>query len=142
MKNSLGAIIVGYIFAIGLGVSGMTQPEKVIGFLNLFGGWDPSLVFVMVGAISIHFVLYKWIRRRSQPLFASRWFVPEQTRITPSLVLGSAIFGVGWGLGGYCPGPALVSLGSLQARSAIFVSAMIAGMVLFKLVDRAVGFRR
>lgn len=142
MKNNLGAIIVGYVFAIGLGVSGMTRPEKVLGFLNLFGGWDPSLMFVMVGAIAIHFFLYKLIRRRPQPLFASRWYVSERTQITPSLVSGSIIFGIGWGLGGYCPGPALVSLGSLQARPAMFVAAMIVGMVLFKIADRVVGFKR
>jgi len=91
MKNSLAALAVGFLFAIGLGVSGMTQPQKVIGFLDLFGNWDPSLIFVMIGAIAFHFVSYKIIRKRSSPLLASEWQIPNKNEITPALVAGAFI---------------------------------------------------
>jgi uncharacterized protein len=132
MKIILSAGIAGFIFAIGLGYSGMTQPQKVIGFLDIFGNWDPSLLFVMIGAIAVHSFSYRLIRKRANPVFSARWHVPEKTQITPSLVFGSIIFGIGWGLGGYCPGPALTSLASFQVRPALFVAGMIGGMLIFK----------
>ncbi|MBK9323831.1 MAG: YeeE/YedE family protein [Bdellovibrionaceae bacterium] len=136
MKNGLAAFVVGYIFALGLGLSGMTQPQKVIGFLNLFGTWDPSLIFVMVGAILVHFVTYKIIRKKKSPLFSSHWHVPTKKEITPALVVGSALFGVGWGLAGYCPGPVVASLASFEEGPFLFFVSMIAGMFLFRELDK------
>lgn len=99
MKNALASFIVGLIFALGLGVSGMTQPQKVVGFLDLFGQWDPSLIFVMIGAIAVHFLTYRLIRKRNTPLLDTQWHVPTKRELTPSLMIGSVLFGVGWGLG-------------------------------------------
>lgn len=142
MKNAVAALVVGFIFALGLGLSGMTQPQKIVGFLDLFGNWDPSLIFVMVGAIVVHFITYKLIRRRSSPLLSSQWHVPTKTEITPALVLGSFIFGVGWALGGFCPGPAVTSLASFESRPLVFVISMLLGMFLFKLVDKKLKLRK
>ncbi len=142
MKTGIAAFIVGFIFALGLGVSGMTQPAKVVGFLDLFGAWDPSLIFVMVGAIAVHFVTFKLIRRRASPLLVSEWHVPTKKELTPSLIIGSVLFGVGWGLGGFCPGPAMTSLASFEVRPFIFVISMLAGMFLFRLMDDKLKFRK
>lgn len=131
----MAALAVGFVFALGLGISGMTQPQKVVGFLDLFGNWDPSLIFVMVGAIIVHFVTYKLIRRRKSPLFSVQWHVPTKRDITPALVVGALLFGVGWGLGGFCPGPAMTSLASLEGKPVVFVISMLVGMYLFRLVD-------
>jgi uncharacterized membrane protein YedE/YeeE len=136
MKNSIAALVVGFVFALGLGLSGMTQPQKVVGFLDLFGQWDPSLIFVMVGAIIVHFVTYKLIRKKTSPLFGNQWHVPTKTDITPALIIGSFIFGVGWALGGFCPGPAVTSLASFDKVPFIFVVSMLFGMFLFKIIDQ------
>jgi uncharacterized membrane protein YedE/YeeE len=142
MKNSLAALAVGFIFALGLGLSGMTQPQKVISFLDIFGDWDPSLIFVMLGAIAVHFITYKIIRKRKSPLLSSEWHVPTKREITPSLVIGSTLFGVGWALGGFCPGPAVTSLASFDSRVATFVISMIVGMYLFKLLDKKISIQK
>ena len=142
MKNNLGAWIVGFVFALGLGISGMTNPQKIFGFLDVFGTWDPSLMFVMAGAVTVHFFTYRLIRRRESPLFSPQWHVPQKTQITPSLIAGSVIFGAGWGLAGYCPGPALTSLASFELRPALFVGGMMAGMSLFFLLDKKFKFNR
>ena len=142
MKNSITAAIVGFIFALGLGISGMTQPQKVVAFLDLFGAWDPSLMFVMVGAILVHGITYKMIRRRPHPMFSPQWHVPEKTNLTPSLAIGALIFGIGWGIGGFCPGPALTSVGAGQTRPMIFVISMFLGMFLFKVLDKKFRFNR
>ena len=132
MKNNLAALFVGVIFALGLGISGMTRPEKVIGFLDVFGAWDFSLAFVMAGAFGMHAVAYRIIRRRKSPLFSSHFHVPTSKDLTPSLIIGAFIFGVGWALAGYCPGPAIASLASLNVRPAMFVVSMIVGMAFFR----------
>lgn len=142
MKNNLVAFLVGIIFAVGLGVSGMTRPEKVVGFLDIFGNWDPALVFVMGGAIAVHFVSYRMITKRASPLFSNKWHIPTKTQLTPTLLGGAFLFGVGWGLGGYCPGPALASLSSLDARVFIFVAFMIVGMLVFKQIDKRLNFKK
>jgi hypothetical protein len=135
MNKAISSFVVGFIFAIGLGVSGMTQPQKIVGFLDIFKSFDPSLLFVMVGAISVHFITYRLIRKKDSPLLHPEWLVPTKKDITPTLVIGSFIFGVGWSLGGFCPGPALVSLASFEPRPLIFVGSMIGGMLIFKWID-------
>lgn len=142
MKNNFAALIVGFIFALGLGISGMTRPEKVIGFLDIFGRWDASLVFVMAGAIALHAVAYRLIRRRSSPLFSKEFYVPTSKELTPSLIIGAFIFGVGWALAGYCPGPAITSLASFQVRPLMFVVSMILGMILFRIYQAVISKRR
>jgi uncharacterized membrane protein YedE/YeeE len=108
----------------------MTDPRKVIGFLDVFGAWEPSLLLVMVGAIGVHAIGYRWVRRRSQPLFASVFAVPTRRDIDARLLIGSGLFGIGWGLSGYCPGPALVSLASLAPGLLVFVAALALGSSL------------
>ncbi len=135
-RQSLAALVVGFIFALGLGLSGMTRPEKVFAFLNLFGAWNPSLIFVMAGAIFVHAITYRLIRRRPTPLLTKDWHIPKATRLNIPLIVGAFIFGVGWGLGGYCPGPAVTSLASLSLRPVLYVASMVIGMILFQLLDQ------
>jgi len=122
--------LAGLVFGVGLVVSGMTQPDKVRGFLDLTGAWDPSHAFVMIGAIAVHFVLFRLVRRRPSPLFDTRFHLPTRGDLDPKLIGGAALFGVGWGLGGMCPGPGLVDLGSGLLPAAVFVVAMAGGMTL------------
>jgi uncharacterized membrane protein YedE/YeeE len=135
MKANLALFASGLLFAAGLGISGMTDADKVIGFLNIAGEWDPSLAFVMVGAIGVHLVLFRLITRRASPLFAARFQIPTRKDLTPRLIGGAALFGAGWGLGGFCPGPALVSSTSLGSQALVFTAAMIFGMVAFAVLD-------
>lgn len=135
-RNALAAYAVGFIFAIGLGLSGMTQPQKVLGFLDLFGQWDPSLIFVMGGAVSVHFVTYRLIRRRPSPLFDSKWHVPTSRDVTGRLVIGSVLFGIGWGIAGFCPGPALTSLSTMTLKPWVFVGALLVGMLIYQGVEK------
>lgn len=127
MKALASAFASGALFALGLGVSGMTKPSKVIGFLDLFGAWDASLAFVMVGAIGVHFVAQRLLTKRASPLFDTRFHLPTRKDIDRRLVLGAAIFGVGWGLGGFCPGPGLVSAASGGVSALVFVVGMTLG---------------
>lgn len=142
MKNNVAALVVGILFAIGLGIAGMTRPEKVFGFLDVFGNWDASLVFVMFGAVIVHFIAYRFIVRRKSPLFSPQWHLPTKKEITFPLIAGSFLFGVGWALAGYCPGPALTSLASFQSRPFIFFGSMLLGMFLFQLIDRKLNIKR
>lgn len=120
----------GLVFAVGLVLGGMTQPQNIIGFLDVFGDWQPSLAFVMFGAVLVHSIAYRLILRRSKPLLAARFLIPKRSDIDAKLVVGAALFGVGWGLGGFCPGPALVATGALIPDAAVFVAAMAAGQWL------------
>lgn len=138
MKSQLSSLFVGFLFAIGLGVSGMTQPEKVVSFLDIFGEWDPSLVFVMGGALFIHTVLYKLILKRPTPLFASKFQVPTRRDINSRLIGGSVLFGIGWGIAGYCPAPAITSLSSMTLSPVVFVISMLIGMALYLFFEKAV----
>lgn len=131
MKQEVTAFLVGVLFAFGLLVSGMTQPDKVVGFLDFFGAWDPSLAFVMLGAIGVHFVTYRIVMKRPSPLLAGKFLVPTKRSIDKRLIVGSILFGVGWGLAGYCPGPALVSFVSMQWDVVVFVCSMTIGMLLY-----------
>ena len=130
--RALVAFLAGALFAAGLVIGGMTQPAKVIGFLDFFGDWDPSLVFVMGGAVAVHFVLYRLILRRGGPLLGGAFEIPQRRDLSPSLLAGAALFGVGWGLGGYCPGPGLVSLLSGSTHALGFVGGMLGGFLIVR----------
>jgi uncharacterized membrane protein YedE/YeeE len=130
MKALLISFVSGVVFAFGLGISGMTRPVKVIGFLDFFGAWDASLAFVMLGAIAVYFVAYRWSTKMASPWVAPDFSLPKSSALDAKLVLGAAIFGAGWGLGGFCPGPALTSLASGTLPVFIFVAAMVAGIYL------------
>ncbi len=136
MKAHITAFFAGALFAAGLTVAGMTQPSKVIGFLDFAGKWDPSLAFVMGGAILVNAVLFRVFTKREKPLFDNAFHVPQRKDITPQLVLGSAIFGAGWGLGGYCPGPGLASMAG-GSSAIVFVASMAAGMVGYSVWERS-----
>jgi len=130
----LSAFLVGALFAVGLGVSGMTQPTKVIGFLDFFGHWDATLMFVMGGAVVLYFFFFRFARGYA-PVLTAYFNLPTQKQIDLRLVIGSGMFGVGWGLAGFCPGPALTSLGHGATKVFVFVASMVAGMYLFKAFD-------
>ena len=130
------ALIAGLIFGLGLILSGMTNPAKVIGFLDLAGHWDPSLGFVMAGAIAVSAVPFRLAKSRSMALLGAPIRLPTATDIDRRLVLGSLAFGAGWGLAGYCPGPALASLLSGNVKPVIFTVALLAGMVIFEILER------
>lgn len=123
----------GLVFAIGLVLGGMTQPSKVVGFLDFTGAWDPSLAFVMGGALATHALLRGLAMRSGRPVFAESFSLPTRSDIDWRLVSGSALFGVGWGLGGFCPGPALVAAGAAMPAALVVVPAMVAGMLLHDL---------
>ena len=129
-KRAVVAFAVGLLFGVGLIVGGMTQPTKVIGFLNITGDWDPSLAFVMGGAIAVFLPLFRVIRRRSAPLCNTSFGIPSRTDVDAPLLVGSALFGIGWGLGGLCPGPAITTAGALTKSSLSFTAAMLAGFAL------------
>ncbi len=137
MKRNAAAFGTGALFAVGLAISGMTKPSKVVGFLDVAGAWDASLAFVMVGAIAVHFVAHRIATRRHSPLFDAKFHLPTRKDIDRRLVLGAALFGVGWGLGGFCPGPALVAGGGGSLNAIVFVAGMTIGMVLEHAVARA-----
>jgi uncharacterized membrane protein YedE/YeeE len=130
VRAGVTSFVSGLVFALGLVISGMTQPSKVIGFLDFGGAWDPSLAFVMVGAIGAHFFFARRASAMKAPLFAERFALTDRTTIDAPLVIGAALFGVGWGLGGYCPGPAIVSVASLAPATLLFVFAMGLGMLV------------
>lgn len=130
------ALLAGLVFGSGLLLSGMANPAKVLGFLDLAGDWDPSLAFVMVGAIMIASVAFAAARRRRRSVLGDTMQLPTATAITPRLVAGSVAFGVGWGLAGFCPGPALVAAGAGYPKAWVFVGAMLAGMAAFGVIER------
>jgi uncharacterized membrane protein YedE/YeeE len=128
VKRVISAAVAGILFGVGLAVSGMTRADKVIGFLDLSDAWDPSLAFVMGGAIAVHLVLFKLILRRTSPLFAQRFALPTRTDLDTRLIVGSGLFGVGWALGGYCPGPGLVSSGGGGVSALVFLATLTLGI--------------
>ena len=130
-KSNIASFICGIVFSIGLGISGMTQPQKVIGFLDVFGEWDLSLVFVMFGAVLSYLILQLWIQRNfSIPVLGGSFQITTRKDLDRSLIIGALLFGSGWGLGGYCPGPAITSLGSGSLNALLFVVAMGVGMLV------------
>ncbi len=134
--RAVAAFVSGLAFALGLGLSGMTQPAKVLGFLDVAGRWDPSLALVMGGAVLVTLVAFALVLRRRAPLLAPSFELPTQTRIDRPLVVGAVVFGVGWGLSGVCPGPALVSLATLSPASLVFAGAMLVGTLAFRAPER------
>ncbi|HEY1328523.1 MAG TPA: DUF6691 family protein [Casimicrobiaceae bacterium] len=132
----VASLLAGLMFGSGLIVSGMANPAKVIGFLDVAGAWDPSLAFVMAGAIAVAAVAFAVARRRSVSYLALPMNLPSARHVDRRLVGGSLLFGVGWGIAGFCPGPALVALGMGYAKAFVFVAAMLVGMGLFELLER------
>ncbi|QQA43396.1 DUF6691 family protein [Pelagovum pacificum] len=120
----------GLVFGVGLVISGMSDPAKVLNFLDVAGTWDPSLAFVMGGATLTAFIGYRLVWRRPKPVLDTSFDVPKATHIDPDLVVGSAMFGIGWGIGGFCPGPAWTALPLLEPGTIIFIIAMLAGLWL------------
>lgn len=132
----ISAFITGLIFGIGLIISGMTNPAKIIGFLDITGQWDPSLLFVMLGAISVAFFAFRFVEKKPVSLLGDNIQLPKKTGLDKPLVLGAVLFGVGWGLAGYCPGPALASLSSGLLPPVLFVLTMITGMGVFEIYKK------
>jgi uncharacterized membrane protein YedE/YeeE len=133
MKNRFVEFLVGLLFGLGLILSGMTDPGKVQGFLDLAGAWDPSLAFVMGGAVVVGFFAFALARRRTTAFLGGAMHLPASREIDRRLVIGSVVFGIGWGLAGFCPGPALVSLGAGHWQALVFALAMLAGMAVHDL---------
>lgn len=135
MKNII-SLICGTVFGIGLATSGMTNPAKVLGFLDVFGAWDPTLVFVMGGALLVSAFGTLLVRGRERPWFADSFSIPTRRDLDPSLIAGASVFGAGWGLVGLCPGPALANISRGSVEILVFVAAMIAGVFTYRLIAR------
>jgi uncharacterized membrane protein YedE/YeeE len=138
-KQYVTAFGTGLLFAIGLALSGMTLPSKVVAFFDFSQGltsWDPSLALVMGGGVLVYLPVWRLVKGRARPLFDERWRLPTRKDVDGRLVLGAALFGIGWGLGGFCPGPALTSVGALSSQALVMVSAMLVGMVAFQRLEK------
>ena len=133
--NKIISLISGVIFGFGLTVSSMTNPAKVLGFLDLFGQWDPSLMFVMIGAIIVSSPFFFLTRNKTKPLFAQSFSIPEVKKVDTKLIVGSSLFGIGWGSAGLCPGPAISSLALLNNYSLAFIASMFLGFLLAKVFN-------
>ena len=132
MRPLFTSFVSGLLFGAGLTVSQMVNPEKVVGFLDFAGNWDPSLALVMAAALAVTALLYRWTLRRRAPLCAAEFHVPAARRVDRRLIGGSALFGIGWGLAGFCPGPAIASLSYGMVEPALFVASMLFGMALWE----------
>lgn len=135
MNRIFVPVISGTLFGAGLALGGMTDPERVRGFLDIFGDWDPTLAFVMGGAVLVMVVAWLIQGQMSRPIFADGFSLPTSTDLTPKLIGGSALFGIGWGIAGLCPGPGIAALVIEPASAAIFVAAMLVGMALMRLIE-------
>lgn len=133
---TISAFFAGLLFSIGLLMSGMVNPEKVLGFLDLFGQWDPSLLLVMGGAIGVGLPVFAVAKKRSHSLLGAPIALPSRRDVDKRLVLGSITFGVGWGLAGFCPGPGLVAASALQPGALVFTGAMLVGMCVFHVIEK------
>lgn len=136
MGRVLSSLLSGLLFGAGLALAGMTDPSKVLGFLDIAGHWDPSLLFVLGGAVTLATLAFRLILRRARPLLDTRYHLPTATKVDQPLVLGSVLFGIGWGVSGYCPGPAVAMLAAPNAETWIFLPALLAGALLFRLQTR------
>ena len=141
LARGLVTVASGALFGIGLGISGMTRPARIIGFLDVTGSWDPTLVLVMIGAIAVYLPAYWIITRRKHPILDARFSLPTRTEIDTRLITGALIFGIGWGIGGICPGPAIAVLGTGYAPYIVFAPAMALGMIVHNAVTLAVNSR-
>jgi len=130
------SLFCGLIFGLGLLISGMANPQKVLGFLDITGLWDPSLILVMAGAILAALLPFQWAKNQSRSLLGQTMQLPDKTQIDRPLILGSLLFGIGWGLAGICPGPVIVLLGLKQINAIYFVLAMLAGMWIFQILQK------
>lgn len=135
MNKVLSALLAGVIFGIGLTLSGMIDPNKVVGFLDVTGNWDPSLMFVLGGAVLTTALAYRFIFAQGKPMFDNNFHLPTALKLDRKLVFGSVLFGIGWGLIGYCPGPAVASIGFRPEEPLIVVVSMLAGLLLYKAVE-------
>lgn len=142
MMGVVISLISGCLFGVGLLVSGMTQPQKVTGFLDFTGNWDPSLALVMVGAISVYALLSRIIQKRTEPLHAASFSLPTSRDFDAPLIGGAVIFGVGWGLSGFCPAPGIVAAGSGESTALVFLVAMLAGMFAHRLLHQSPSLAR
>ena len=133
-RYAISALLAGALFGLGLAVSGMTDPQRVLGFLDIFGDFDPTLLFVLGGAVATTTVLFRFVLKRDSPVLANSFPLSQARRIDQTLVVGAALFGVGWGVAGYCPGPALAGLGVGSTEALWFVPAMVAGMLVHRVV--------
>ncbi|MCH7476944.1 MAG: YeeE/YedE family protein [SAR324 cluster bacterium] len=133
MKRLIAALLSGTLFGVGLSVGGMTEASRIVGVMDIAGTWDPTLVIVLLAAVVTCFVMYRFIVPRSKPLFAAKFEIPTRRDINLRLISGAGMFGVGWALSGYCPGPAVASLPSGQVQTIVVVLAMAAGMMLYDL---------
>jgi uncharacterized membrane protein YedE/YeeE len=136
MQHRISEFFVGLLFGLGLIISGMTDPGKVIGFLDISGAWDPSLALVMAGAIAVGFFAFAIAKKRTVNFLGDALHLPKSNQIDKPLIIGAVLFGAGWGLAGFCPGPALVSMASGQVKGALFIVFMVAGMQLFEVLGR------
>ncbi|MBY6212178.1 hypothetical protein KUV95_11490 [Microbulbifer agarilyticus] len=138
-KATFSAFIAGLFFSFGLLLSGMANPEKVLGFLDLFGAWDPSLMLVMGGAIAVGLPAFALAKKRQTAVLGGPIQLPGKRALDKRLILGSLAFGIGWGLAGFCPGPGIVASGALEPGALVFAVAMIAGMLGFRMLERRTG---
>jgi uncharacterized protein len=138
MMRNLAALASGLLFGLGLALAQMTDPLKVLGFLDVTGDWDPSLALVMGGAVGFSLIAFRLVTRRGKPVFDVGFHLPKATRLDAPLIMGAAIFGVGWGLAGYCPGPALAALSNLSLDAILFVAAMLAGTLTYRSLGKTV----
>lgn len=132
-KSLIPPFVSGALFAFGLSLSGMTRPSKVLGFLDVSGAWDPSLGFVMAGAILVYAPFFHWIKRRKTPLLEPVFHSPQTNKIDGRLLIGAALFGAGWGTAGFCPGPAVAAAATLTSPALIFCGSMLLGMQVFQI---------
>ena len=136
MKSIGAALVAGLLFGVGLVMGGMTQPSKVVGFLDVTGAWDPSLGLVMAGAIAVFFPVFRVVARRERPLWSPAVSLPTRHDVDARLVIGASLFGVGWGLAGYCPGPGITSSATLAPNALLFTAAMLLGFRIERWLDR------
>jgi hypothetical protein len=130
--RNASALLAGLIFGLGLAISQMVNPKKVLDFLDVTGNWDPSLALVMAGAVGVAMLAFRFVIRRGQPMFESEFHLPRMTKMDRRLLIGSGVFGLGWGIGGYCPGPGIAALSAGSVDALVFVAGMVLGSLLYR----------
>jgi len=130
--RNASALLTGFIFGLGLAISQMVNPKKVLDFLDVTGNWDPSLALVMAAAVGVAMLAFRFVLKRRQPLFESEFHLPRVTKVDRSVLIGSAVFGLGWGIGGYCPGPGIAALSAGSVDALVFVAGMVLGSLVYR----------